>query len=157
MIRTKKALGEWLFRKITTFETRRKVTRQMKVLDYVLYITHHFLFIVNKRTSEDIEGRSKNALSIMVFLLSLSVSSIAFGICISHKWIVYDKTAIVAIGITLFIVVHFLILQRYKNRYNEVIETLTKIFSYSKRRIVLTFLFFWIVPIFLLWIVGIFL
>ncbi|RTL48891.1 MAG: hypothetical protein EKK39_11810 [Sphingobacteriales bacterium] len=124
----------------------------MKALDYILYITHGFLLIVKKLNNEDIEGRSKNVLAIIVFLFSLLLSSIAYGIGISNKLISYNKTRIFVFGIALFFIVRYLIFKRYKNQYNEVIETLTNKFSYSKTRIVLSFLIFWITPIFLLWI-----
>jgi len=124
----------------------------MRALDYILYITHSFLLIVKKLNNEDIEGRSKNALAIMVFLIGLLLSSIAYGLGISSRLISYNKPVIFIYGIVLFFVVRYLIFKRYKNQYNEVIETLTNKFTYTKTRIVLSFLIFWFIPIFLLWI-----
>lgn len=124
----------------------------MRALDYILYITHSFLLIVKKLNNEDIEGRAKNGLSIMVFLVCLFLLAILYGLSISNKLISYNKPAIVFCGIVLFLVVRLLIFSRYKTRYYEVIETLKNRFSYSNRTVIFSFLVFWTIPIFLLWI-----
>jgi hypothetical protein len=124
----------------------------MRALDYILFITHSFLLIVRKLNNEDIEGRAKNALTIIVFLISLLLSVIIFGLGISVKIISYNKLSIFIWGIALFFVNRFLIFKRYKTRYYKVIETLKIQFSYDNNRVVFTFLILWFIPIFLLWI-----
>lgn len=124
----------------------------MRTLDYILYITHSFLLIVKKLNNEDIEGRSKNALAIMVFLISLLLSAIVYGLGISTKLISYNKPVIFVFGIGLFFLIRYLIFKRYKTQYYEVVDTLKNQFSYSNKRVVFSFLILWFIPIFLLWI-----
>lgn len=127
------------------------LSRQMKALDYILYVIHCFLLIVKKFNNEDIEGRSKNTLAIMVFLVSLLLSAIVYSLCISNKWIPYNKT-IIFFGIALFFLIRYFIFKRYKTQYYKVVETLKCQFSYSNKRIVFSFFILWFIPIFLLWI-----
>lgn len=124
----------------------------MRALDYILFITHSFLLIVRKLNNEDVEGRAKNALAIMVFLISLLLSAIIYGLGISVKLISYNKPAIFIWGTALFFLIRFLIFKRYKTKYYEVVETLKNQFSYDNKRVVFSFLILWFIPIFLLWI-----
>lgn len=110
------------------------------------------MLIVRKLNNEDIEGRAKNALTIIVFLISLLLSVIIFGLGISVKIISYDKLSIFIWGIALFFLNRFMIFKRYKTRYYKVIETLKIQFSYDNNRVVFTFLILWFIPIFILWI-----
>jgi hypothetical protein len=74
----------------------------MKVIDYLLYLIQNFLQVFNQIKKEEIEARTKNVLSILVFLWGLFFSTIIIGICISNKWLEYNKTLLMFFGITLF-------------------------------------------------------
>lgn len=127
------------------------------IFDYILFVTHRFLLILKRINNEDIEGRSKNALAIMVFMLSLAMFSVVYSIGISLNIIVYNKISIFTFTILLFLLIHYWISKRYKTGYYEIIKTLENKFTYSRKRIIISFLILWFVPIFLVWISILFL
>ncbi len=124
----------------------------MKVLDYILYINHSFLLIVRKLNAEDIEGRSKSALAIIVYFICLLLFCITYGICILFKLASYSNPTIVVSVMVFYILSRYFIFKRYKNQYNTIIETIGKTKNYSKTKTVFYFLFFLFTPIFLFWI-----
>lgn len=123
----------------------------MRALDYTLYIIHSFLLIVRKLNNEDIEGRSKNALALILFFPSLLLLAIVYILGISNNLISYNKSAIFIFGIVLFLIIRYLIFKRYKIRYLEVVETLKKQFPYSTKTFVFSFFLLWLIPIFSFW------
>ncbi|MEN9702159.1 MAG: hypothetical protein RIR55_1501 [Bacteroidota bacterium] len=124
----------------------------MKVIDQLLYLIQNFLQVFNQIKKEEIEARTKNVLSILVFLWGLFFSTIIIGICISNKWLEYNKTLLMFFGITLFALIRYFIFQYYKNRYSLIIEALNSKYNLSKTRVILTFAIIWFISIFLLWI-----
>ena len=83
----------------------------MNVIDYLLFLIQNFIQVFNQKNKEEIEARTKNALSIIMFLWGLFFSTIIIGICISNKWLVYNKTLLIYYGITLFALVRYFIFQ----------------------------------------------
>ncbi len=124
----------------------------MKALNYILYITHCFLLIFKKLNNEDIEGRTKNALALMLFFPSLFLFFFVYMISISTELFSYNKIVIFIFTISIFLTLRYLIFKRYKTQYYEVVESLKIQFSYSNKRVVFSFLILWFIPIFLLWI-----
>lgn len=124
----------------------------MSILDYFLYVTHTFLLQIKKRAPDGIEDKAKNALTIPVFMISMLLFAIVYGIGISAKMISYSKPDVYMYGIVSYLFIRVWILRRYKRRYNEVITALNSQLSYGKKRVIVTFMVMWIVPIFLLWI-----
>jgi hypothetical protein len=124
----------------------------MNVIDYLLFLIQNFIQVFNQKNKEEIEARTKNALSIIMFLWGLFFSTIIIGICISNKWLVYNKTLLIYYGITLFALVRYFIFQYYKNRYSLIIEASNNKFNFSKKRVILTFVLIWFTSLFLLWI-----
>lgn len=124
----------------------------MRALDYILYITHSFLLIVKKLNNEDIEGRAKNALALMLFFPSLLLFFFVYMISISTELFSYNKIVIFIFTISIFLTLRYLIFKRYKTQYYEVVDTLKKQYSYNNKRIVFSFLILWFIPIFSFWI-----
>ncbi len=124
----------------------------MKVLDYALFIIHRFLVILKRVNNKDIEDRSKNGLTLIIFLYSMLLFSVIYGTSISKKIISYNKFIVIGAGIIIFILARYLIFKRYKTAYYKVIEVLNGQFSYSNKKIIFLFLILWFSALFFLWI-----
>jgi hypothetical protein len=123
----------------------------MIILNYILYISHSFLLKLKKINSTDIEGRAKNAVTIIVFLMCMLIFSILYATGISLGVISYNKMIIFGISILLFLVIAYIVSINYKNNYYDIINVFENRFHYNQKTITFYFLLLWFVPFFLLW------
>lgn len=120
----------------------------MKKMNFILYVTHHFLSLMRKANQDDLKGRVKGALTMMLFLTSLQIFATFYALGINFKLYPYNKSTIFIIAFILFLVIRYFVVNYYSTRYDEVLIGLNQKLVYSKSKIIFYFLFFWFTPIF---------
>ena len=119
----------------------------MKILNFILYISHSFLLLIKKVNNQDLKGRTKNALVLIIFMLCLSLISLIYSVGIFLSLVKYNGIILFSLSILIFFLIRYLIFKRYNQSYNNIIEELKKKFNFRKRTIIVLFLAIWILSI----------
>lgn len=121
------------------------------MIDYLIYITHHFLTLLKGINEHDIKGRSINAVTIALFFLCFTAFSILYILIISAGLLNFNKLVYFIICVSSFLILFRMIKKIYNNRYETVIIDLDAKFNYKNHVIVVIFLLIWFISILSFW------
>ncbi len=128
------------------------------LLDFVLFITHKFLYTFKKNDSENFAKRSINTVSWIVCNVFLFLFFAIYMLLISKHIVYFSKLFNVIVISLCFLSVNVLLSVRYREeKYILVILRLEKKYTYSQLKICILFALFLFVPLFSLGIGIVFL
>lgn len=123
----------------------------MIVLDYLIYVTHNFLLLVNKVNPYNLRERSVNAVSLMLFFLCFLIVSAIYMLLINVGFLAFNKIIYFIACILSFVLIYSFINKRYKAKYDFVIELLDRKLNYNNRTFIILFLLIWFIPLVSFW------
>jgi len=127
-------------------------------LDFVLFITHKFLFLFKTVDSKNFARRSINTVSWIVCNVFLLLFFIVYMLLISRHIINYNRLFIILAISFCFLSTNVLLSLRYnKENYNLAISKLEGRYTYSRLKICILFCVFFFVPLLSLGIGTVFL
>jgi len=115
----------------------------IKVIDFIIYTVYKFLFLMGKREISVLKSVCIKASTMLLFVLTGTILSIGYMWLISRSVVPYSKASVFLFSSGLFILLYFLLKERYFNTLEQVVKTYEDRFDLKNWQIICLFIILW--------------